>query len=87
MPPNQLYNKCSRDLYSQEMQEKKKKKNLQNQPQIIKKMAIGTSAQYIYINNYFKCKWIKCFNQNWTATCKRMKLEHFLTPYTKINPK
>ena len=55
--------------------------------------ATRTNGKSVYdkSDRYLQWQWDSLFNkwpwENWTGTCKRMKLECSLTPYRKINPK
>ena len=54
---------------------------------LTKEARIYNGLKTISLTNLFNLSLIKdkwCW-ENWSTTCKGMKLEHFLTPYTKIN--
>ena len=57
--------------------------NSEMDPQLYGQLIFDKAGKNTQSNSLFsKRGW-----ENWTATCRKMNLDHFLTPYTKINSK
>jgi len=61
--------------------------NEKESPEINPPMNTLSLTKEVKIYNGEKTVFNKCCWENWSTTSKRIKLEHFLTQYTKINSK
>ena len=52
-------------------------------PQIYSQLIFDKTGKNIQWEKDSHCN--RWYWENWTTTCQRMKLDHYLTPYTKIN--
>ena len=88
-PDFRLYYKASQDSMVLAQRQKYRSMNKIESPEI----NTCTYGHLIFDKGGKNIQWRKysLFNkwcwENWSTTCSRMKLEHFLTPYTKINSK